>query len=138
MANHRPEPGTALCASANCPLRSTIFPPNVRISGRSLRERKVAALACAISSGTWGENVAPDAVQFIRGRFSDEARSCSLLRAGTTAALYELSDRAAFFAPDRSRHLRRMAEGYSAARQRLTLSAVSYTHLTLPPNREEY
>src|SRR5438876_10325444 len=53
----------------------------------------------------------------------DEARSCGVLRSGATAEIYELSDRAALFRGNRPRYLHRMAQGYSAKGQRVTLPA---------------
>ena len=67
------------------------------------------------------------------------------LRTGTIAEIYELSDRTAFLGRNRPRHLRRMAEGYPAARRRFTVPARSVLpvdvlvlrlpHLSRPPRR---
>src|ERR1019366_3488564 len=60
-----------------------------------------------------GADEAPPAVQSIRERIRDEARSCGLLRPGTVAEIYQLSDGAAFLGRNRPRHLRGKAQGDS-------------------------
>ncbi len=59
------------------------------------------------------------------GTVRNEARSRGLLWTGKVTEIYELSHRTAFLGRDRSRHLRRMAEGDSAARRDVALSSRS-------------